>query len=400
MTRRALVSGAGIAGPAVAHWLHRYGWHVTVVERADGVRIGGQNIDVHGVGRDVAERMGVLDRIRDANTGELGTEFVRSDGSVIARFPQRGDGEAQLTRELEILRGDLARILVDAAPEAEYRWNDQIVAVREVESGVEVDFKSGRSDSFDVLIAADGVSSSTRGLVFGDEVELRTIGLETAWATIPRESDDTDWWRWYIAPGCSLSLRPDPYGTIRATVSRTIRPRDTPVRDLPRDEQMPVLREIAAGAGWQDERILAGVENAGDLYVENLTQVKAPSWSRGNVVLLGDAAHCATPVTGMGTSLALVGAYVLAGELASRASVSEALSAYEERLRPFVERAQKLPPGVPRVANPTSRLGVRAVHTALRLAGSAPIRFITGRLGGGPAKDEFDLPDYRGHETA
>lgn len=391
MTRRALVCGAGVAGPALAHWLHRYGWDVTVVERADDLRAGGANVDVHGAGRDVADRMGLVPGIRAAHTGEEGTDFVDGAGHPFARFPAEPGGP-DLTSELEILRGDLVSLIVDAAPHAEYVFGDEVTSIEETGEGVRATLASGRTETADVLVAADGVGSATRRLVLGEEPVLRPIGLEMAWGTIPRTPDDTQWWRWHVAPGATFTTRPDPYGTTRATVSRSVERNADLLVELPEAQEVPELLREARDAGWQSRRICDALMQADDLYLEHLAQVQAPRWSDGRAVLLGDAAYCATPITGMGTSLALVGAYVLAGELAAHTAVTDALTAYERRMRPVVERAQRLPPGGPRPANPRSRAGVVALGAALRVASSRPARALAGRVGG--SGDDVDLPSY------
>ncbi len=254
---RVLIAGASIAGPAVAFWLHRYGWQPVVLERAPGLRDGGQNIDVRGAGREVARRMGVEDAIRARSTGELGTRFLRPDGGTIAEFPAGTTDSGGPTAELEILRGDLARLLVEqTTDDVEYRFGDAITAIedRDDEPDVAVSFAHAPDERFDLVIAADGIGSSTRTLVFGGETPVRSLGMETTWATIPRTAEDTDWWRWCNAPGGrSMTLRPDPVGTTRATLSIMTgrNAARSEVERRSRSEQRALLRERFADAGWQ-----------------------------------------------------------------------------------------------------------------------------------------------------
>lgn len=399
---RVLISGASIAGPALAYWLDRYGFETTIVERAPELRTGGQNVDVRGAGREVARRMGLEDDVRAATTGEVGTRFVGPAGGTVAEFPAGTSDSGGATAELEILRGDLARLLVGHTTGdgpgggTTYRFGDRITGLREDDGGVVVSFEHAPDERFDLVVAADGIGSSTRRLVFGDEPTIRSLGLETSYATIPRTATDDDWWRWYnAAGGRSITLRPDAHGTIRAAMSfvtdRTRERAGAERRTV--DEQRARLREIFGDAGWEARRVLDGFDHADDLYFESVGQVHAPRWSSGRVVLLGDAAYCASPVSGMGTSLSLAGAYVLAGELASHRHHRDAFAGYERLMRPYVEQAQKLPPGVPRVANPTSRAGVALFHAGVRLASTR----VAGRLGARfttPPADALDLPDY------
>lgn len=393
----ALIAGASIAGPALAYWLDRYGWRTTVVEQAPALRAGGQNVDLRGPGLQVIREMGLEDQVRAVRPGELGLEFVGPRGQVLARFPVGDPSGMSLTAEVEILRGDLAEILVSATSDrTEYRFGDRIASFREDDAGVLVAFDRAPAERFDLVVAADGIGSGTRRLAFPHEPALRPLGVEATWATIPRTSSDTDWWRCLHAPGGTISLRPDRHGTTRTVITRTL-PRgensDGSERRTP-GQQRAVLRNTFAGAGWEADRVLAALENVEDLYAVVVGQVRAPRWSNGRVVLLGDAAYCPSPITGMGTTLAVVGAYVLAGEIASHTVLRDGLSGYERIMRPWVGQVQKLPPGVPRIANPTTRVGVSLLRTAIRAAGTPAVRGLARHLPRNTPAATFNLPRY------
>ena len=393
-TRTILISGASIAGPALAYWLNARGWDTTVVERFDELRDDGQNIDVRGAGREVARRMGIEDAIRAASTGETGTEFVDTDGTSIARFAAGESDSGGATAELEILRGQLSRIIVDRTrDDTEYVFGDQIVALDDGADWVTVTFDHGPRRTFDVVVVAEGLRSRTRSLVFPGVDAVRELGFYVAYLTIPRTDEDTDLWRWHSAGrGRSITLRPDNLGTIRATLGflSDLRGLD----ELDRDAVVTILRRTFADAGWVAPRVLAALGDA-PLYFDAVGQARMPSWSSGRVAMVGDAAYCSSPVSGMSTSLALTGAYVLAGELAAHPHRT-AFARYEAVMRPYVERAQKLPPGAPRIANPRSRTGVAFMNSVLRIAASPAAE----RLGGlasklfTPPADAIDLPTY------
>ncbi|WP_134767796.1 FAD-dependent monooxygenase [Nocardioides sp. 1609] len=398
MTARVLVTGASIAGPAAAYWLDRVGYDVTVLERAPEPRTGGQNIDVRGLARDVVDRMGLLDAVRRAGTGEVGLRFVDEDGGTVSEFGtddggDGGDGDGP-TAELEILRGDLAEILRDACGDRVTWWyGDHVVGLDDSGSAVTVTLAGGATHEFDLVVVAEGPRSQTRDLVMtGDRAPvLDRLGMYCAWLTVPRTEDDDRWWRWLNVPGSrSIHLRPDNAGTTRAMLNVMID--ETGLADLDPDELRADLRERFADVGWETPRILAALDDADDLYVEDLTQVRCPTWSHGRVVLLGDAAWCITPIGGFGTSLALIGAYVLAAQLQRSSSYVEAFAAYDAWLRPLVDDVQDLPPGAPRIANPRSRLGVALFRTGTRLAASGPVRAVTSRLGSGSEPDR-SLPE-------
>ena len=186
---RALVSGAGIAGLSTAYWLARSGWEVDVVERFGEFRTGGQNVDIRGAAREVLTKMGLENAVRRQTTTEEGTSVLDARGRTVARFPvEDPDGP---TAELEISRGDLARILLDALPDrVGVRYGEQIDAVTETSSQVEITFGSGAVEQYDLLVVAEGVRSRTRDLVFGSAVVRRELGVEITYGTIERTTDD------------------------------------------------------------------------------------------------------------------------------------------------------------------------------------------------------------------
>lgn len=389
-----LISGASIAGPALAHWLNAAGWRTTVVERIDGLREAGQNVDVRGASREVVRRMGLEKELFAAATGEEGTEFVDGRGRTIAAFPGSASAIDGATAELEILRGELSRVIYESTqPATEYVFGDQITGLTDTGDRVDVTFRHGPPRSFDLVVIAEGLTSRTRSLVMPG-AQISHLGLYMAYLTIPRTAADNSWWRWFHAPGRrQVTLRPDNFGTIRATLAFMTEVRG--LEDLRQEDQSTILRRTFAGAGWETPRVLDGLDLA-PYYFDAVGQVRIPRWSTGRVGLVGDAAYCAAPLSGMGTSLALVGAYVLAAELASGTGHPQAFDRYERRMRPYVAGAQKLPPGAPGIAYPRTTAGVRTLRTLARLAGSAPARRLAlgDRLSSPPAGN-ITLPDFR-----
>jgi len=394
VSRRILVTGASVAGNAAAWWLGRHGFDVTVVEKAPEFRTGGQNIDVRGRGREVLRRMGLESAALARGTGEEGTAWVDERGRTAAAFRVDDTGADGPTAEMEILRGDLSSLLYEPARDhAAYRFGDSVDAVEEDGDGVRVRFAGGGTERYEAVIVAEGVGSATRGLVFPGENDPRWMDMTIAYFTIPRNADDDRMWRWFHAPGGrSVSLRPDTHGTTRAMLSLQQRPGGE--QDWPVEQKKAYLAERFADAGWQAPRVLAGMADTDDFYFDVLRQVRMPRWARGRVVLTGDAAWCATPLAGVGATLAIVGAYVLAGELARARDPAAGFDTYERFMRPIVGRAQGVPKIGPRLMNPHSRVGVRLLHGVLKVATSGPVRSLATRMLGG-GQDWPELPDYR-----
>ncbi|KTR41377.1 FAD-binding monooxygenase [Curtobacterium oceanosedimentum] len=379
----AVISGASIAGPSAAWWLRHTGWQVTVVERAPAFRDGGQNVDVRGVAKQVLERMGLTEAVRAANTTEIGTVLVDTDGRVTATLPEGPDGA---TAELEVLRGDLARTVLDALPDGvTLVFGERITDVDDtVPDRVTVTTDRGRVLRADLLVVAEGVRSTTRALVFDHpgDVDERDLGVTMAFGTIPRTDSDDRRWRWYNAVGGrQVHLRPDPYDTTRAILAWA--GDDDGATGADRERVQERLEERFADAGWEARRVLDGFATSDDVYVDRLTQVRMPVWRRGRVAVVGDAAWCVTPMGGGGASLALTSGYVLAASVAGRSSdrdeLDRALAAFDDWMRPLVDDVQGIPRGIVRFAYPRTRFGLALRHVADKVLLEGPLQGLAAR---------------------
>jgi len=343
---RVLVAGASIAGPALAHWLCRRGAEVTVVERAPGLRPGGQAVDARGVTKEVIRRMGLDAAVRAARTETAGAYTVDADGKVLETYRADDDGGDGYIAEIEILRGDLSRVLYDDTRDsAEYVFGDRIAGLTQDADGVDVTFAGGDRRRFDLVIGADGLHSALRAMVFGPhERFVRHLGQVMSFYTVPNEFGLDRWLIDYQEPGSgrSAGLRPIQDATrAMAMFSFPAAGLDVDYRDV--EAQKHLLREQMAGLGWLAPRILAHLDDTPDFYLDQVAQVVMDRWSSGRAGLLGDAAFSSSPLSGQGTGLALVGAYLLAGELAAAGWDPESgFAGYERRMRSFVEANQEI----------------------------------------------------------
>ncbi|NEW42691.1 FAD-binding monooxygenase [Nocardia cyriacigeorgica] len=395
---RVLVSGGGIGGNAVALQLLRYGIPVTVIERAAAPRPGGQAVDLRGPSREVAERMGLMPGIRAHQLDERGMLHVDSDGKELLRMPaDMFDGKGGVA-EIEITRGDLNQVLLDAI-EAEggidYRYGEWLQQLTQDDDGVTATFASGATERFDLVIGADGLHSATRRLVFGPEERFSTyLGGYMSFFTMPTPADiEPHWFTMHSLPGATgLGMRPDADPStskalvvIRAESDAALR------RDVP--AQRRLIRDRLAGGGWAAPAITAAMADADDFYFDELARIDMPSWILGRVALVGDAGYCGSPLTGQGTAMALVGSYVLAGEIATyRDDPRRALQGYEQVLRPFVALAQELQPGGLRAMTPKTRWGIRAGLLVSKLMTARIMKPLMMKM---LSKTEtYDLPDY------
>lgn len=390
-----LISGAGIAGPVLASLLARRGVRVIVVEAAPSVRTGGQAVDLRGAGRIVLDRMGLLERARALSLQQEGIADVDSKGRHLSEMRVSDFGGEGIISEIEILRGDLAELVVADGRRhgVKYRFGSRIDRLSDLGQQVQVALNDGSTHTVDLVVGADGPHSATRRLAFGPEDEfVRPLGGYMAWFTAPEGESLDGWYAMYNEPKLVASLRPGrENGTAKASLSFLSNPLDIDRHDL--DAQRALLRARFVGAGWRTAELLKAADAAADFYLDSLVQVQMNQWSRGRVALVGDAAYCPSPLTGLGTSLALVGAYVLAGELTSKSELSVALKRYEDLVRPYVATAQKLPPGGIRGFAPASRLAIRLRIASTRLMVSRPFRGLARRLFFSKA-DSVTLPDY------
>jgi 2-polyprenyl-6-methoxyphenol hydroxylase-like FAD-dependent oxidoreductase len=337
-----LISGAGIAGLTTAFWLRRYGCTPTVVERAPSLVTGGYKIDVRGTALEVLRRMGAYDAVVASSTQMQGALLVDREGNVISRMTGEEFGH-RVGEDLEIVRGTLCEILLAQATDVDLIFGDVIESITQSTAGVEVIFRNRDARTFDLVIGADGLHSNVRWQVFGDESQhLRDLGMYLGVYSVPNYLQLDRMEAQYSEVGRIAQLwctRDD--ANAKACFGFAAKGRQIDLRDRARQEE--ALRTVYADVEWEVPRLLELMPQASDWYFDIAAQVDMAEWARGRVVLVGDAAYCASPLSGQGSSLALIGAYVLAGELAAASGDHEAAFAeYDRVMRPFIAVNQAL----------------------------------------------------------
>ncbi|MGH4033492.1 FAD-dependent monooxygenase [Actinomycetota bacterium Odt1-20B] len=335
---KVLISGAGVAGAALAHFLHREGFDVTVVERAPGLRDSGYAVDFRGAAFDVLAEMGILDEIRAYDTKMTGTALLDADGAEAGQLPAE-----VFAGELEVPKPELTRILHRLTePDITYVFDDSITALIQHPDRVSVEFERGAPRDVDLVVGADGLFSKVRRLAFGPhEACLRHLGMSGVGFTadnilglthsgVLQQGGNTAVYAFSAADAERMAVSLS-FATDAPTLDRR-----------PREEQEKAVREAFAGRGWVVPQLLDAMAAADDLYFSSCAQVHLDSWSDGRVVLVGDAGYCAAPTAGMGTSQALIGARSLARHLAaSGGDHAAAFTAYEAELRPYIAANQQ-----------------------------------------------------------
>ncbi|MCS7482058.1 FAD-dependent monooxygenase [Umezawaea endophytica] len=339
-----LISGASIAGPALAYWLDRAGCRVTVVEKAPGPRSGGQAVDFKGATHlAVLERMGILDEVRRRQTGGGDQTVIDADGRALTVIPGEFTGG-----EVEIRRGDLAALLHERTTGCDYVHGDTITSLTETTDGVHVTFEHAPPRTFDLVVGADGIHSNVRRLVFGPEADhVRFLGYHYALASTDVSLDEAVM---YNEPGRMVAV-----GGPKADAFLVFASEPLDYDRYDPAQQKALLRKAFQHGGWRMPEVVDGLS---DVYLDSISRVEVDRWSRGRVVLLGDSAFGNT-LGGFGTGLAVVGAYVLAGELAAAAGDHRtAFTRYEEKFRPYARVSRNGNAG--QFLAPRTRRGIRA----------------------------------------
>lgn len=396
---KVLISGASIAGPVLAHWLTRRGFDVTVVEKAPQLRkTGGHAIDLFGPAMDIAEQMGVLDAVLAHATGTEQILFHRRGARRPARIDYTKLSSALSDRHVEIMRDDLSEIFYDAARrDVEYIFGDHITAIGE---DGEVTFARGARRRFDLVIGADGLHSGVRQLVFGaDSGHTEFLGAYLSVVSVPKALARDGVMTGYLdVDRTAMIYTADHLDDARAVflfrpaAEFTYDHRDTP-------SQQRQLHDRFSGLGAEVDGWLAEIERTPAFYFDAITQMQLTSWSRGRVTLVGDAGYCPGPAVGGSTSLAVIGAYVLAGEL-ERAGGDPAVAypAYERVMREPVIGARALAKSMAKNILPSSQLGVRALVVAGQLISVLPTPLTAAVAGlnrqGLRLYDSIEVPRY------
>jgi 2-polyprenyl-6-methoxyphenol hydroxylase-like FAD-dependent oxidoreductase len=389
MKRRILISGAGIGGPALAWWMAQLGWDVTVVERAPALREGGQAVDFRGpVHREVLERMGLWDAISAHRTRGSNMVLLGRSGRPVATLPS-----VMMSGDLEILRGDLSRLLYErTAHSVEYRFGDHLTALDQSPDDVTVQFASGSTASYDLVVGADGLHSGVRALAFGDESKFaRHQGYRIATYSLPNILGLNGAALTYTVPGRACMVTAESEARARALFVFAGAPLGEERFATARQQEL--LRAAYHGVGWEVPRVLAELPHATDLYVDQIATIAIDRYAKGRVVLLGDAAYGGT-LGGQGTSLAIVGAHVLAGELAAAPGDHvAAFRQYEARMRPYATSCQK---GAERVGSffaPRTHVGLLVRDLVYRAFTSRLLIKQFEKIVKSSAT-AFELPDY------
>jgi len=363
---RVLISGGGIAGLTLAYWLHQYTIPSVVIEQAQAIRRDGYAIDFFGTGYEVAERMGLIDRLWVQHIPLDYIAYVNKSGKQVAKLDVTLMRRIMDGKYMALMHWTLEEALYEAlAGQVEVRFGRSLTRVVSGPDAVVVTFTDGTTESFDLLIGADGVHSRTRALVFGPEEQFgRFLGYTVASYPLADRYDIGHSWKMYVEPGRLTGAYCSHHeGEIFSFFMYQTAERE----HLPREQRLPRLRQVFAGMGWITPQLLSDAPDPDAIFMDAVIQIQMSTWHRDRVAFVGDACGCPTLISGQGASLAMGGAYLLAEALHQTANYQEAFHRYEQQMPPHVQAQQKSARGFARTFLPGTPLGLLIQQVMLKV---------------------------------
>jgi 2-polyprenyl-6-methoxyphenol hydroxylase-like FAD-dependent oxidoreductase len=399
-TVKILISGAGIAGPTLAYWLAHYGFTPTIVESASQLRTGGYVIDFWGAGFDIADRMDLVPEIKRLGYDVQEVRIVNSQGKRVAGFPASAFVRVAQGRYVSIARGDLAAAIHEKiAGRVETIFGDSIASIEQSPEKVHVGFRSGAERDFDLVIGADGLHSKVREIVFGSESRFeKYLGYQVAAFEVdgyrPRDELAYLMYTELNQQVGRFALRGD--RTLFLFIFADKQPGGS---EIPRDlaAQKAILRARFGKSGWECPNILDTLDGVNELYFDRVSQIRMKPeeglWSKGRVTLVGDAASCVSFLAGQGSSLAMIAAYILAGELRrAGGDHAQAFARYQSLFGPFVLGKQKAALGFAGAFAPKSKFALFVRNQIFNLL---KVHLVADWVASRGLTDKIALPDYR-----
>jgi 2-polyprenyl-6-methoxyphenol hydroxylase-like FAD-dependent oxidoreductase len=368
-----LISGAGIAGTTLAFWLKKFGFNPTIIESSPQLREGGYAIDFMGAGYDVAEKMKIIPALKSVDINFSKLVFVDSNNKEKGSMDYTGIKKFLNGRAFTLLRSDLAKVIYQTLDkDIEIIFGDTITKIDQNEKGVAVRFRSGKTRDFDLLVGADGLHSNVRNLAFGNETQFeKYFGYYTSSFTIDNFSLGNNTFSMYNVPCKQVAVYSK--GEAKTTTFFIFTsPEKLSYRHHDMEKQKQILKTAFENTGWKCAELLAQIDSATDFYFDTVSQIKMDSWYKERIAVVGDAGYCPSLLSGKGSTLAMVGAYILAGELKEAGGDHQAaFEQYQIIFKPFMEKKQKAARSFAKSFIPKSDFGIWLRNKVFKLMSSS-----------------------------
>ena len=367
--RNILISGAGIAGTTLAFWLQKFGFNPAIIESAPKLREGGYAIDFMGAGYDVAEKMGIVTELKKVDIDFSKLSFVDKNNKEKGTMNYQKIKKFLNGRAFTFLRSDLAKVIYNGlGKDIEVIFGDTITNIEQDDEKVVVTFRSGTKRNFDLLIGADGLHSNVRNLVFGKETQFeKYYGYYTSSYTINNFSVGNNAFSMYNVPYKQVAIYSNKESQTTTFFIFTS-PGKLSYPHAGTEKQKQILKAAFENSGWKCPQLLSEVDSATDFYFDPISQIKMEKWSKGRISLVGDACYCPSLLSGKGSTLAMVGAYVLAGELKeANGNYQEAFEQYQILFKPFMDKKQQAARFFAKSFIPKSNFGIWLRNTVFKL---------------------------------
>ena len=339
--RKVLISGASMAGLSTAYWMNKLGYKVTVVEMANEPRTAGAAVDIKGTTVDIAKRMGIYESLKSNKLSVERIMFKNADDVTEGSIVLRNEGDPFPNDDIEIERDTFIRILLDALKnEVAFIFNNSITALNETKDNIEATFKNGYQQAFDLVLGCDGMHSGVRKIWFGEETTYsHFLGAYSSITIVNKLLIPQKNMQMYNVPGKAVML--NAYNNKTDIIFCFASENEIPYDYRNIEQQRKIISDQFTVESWRTAELLEEMQRSDNFYFDKFCQIKMPSWTKGRVALVGDAAYCASPAAGMGASLSLEGAAALADALEKHNGNFElAFPDYNKNLRPFIEEVQ------------------------------------------------------------